>query len=910
MCNQVIETLPTPYPMKNNILLLTFSLSFLFSFAQMDWEKIIEDPNANVHAISQMLDDFRQNHPDKKIPKQFLRWYERAYAFADEDGNIQRHQHIAAAQSFRRLHNQSSRAANWSHVGPVSTEHLFGIGRMNAIVFHPSDTNIMYAGSASGGLYKTMDHGLNWTTSTDTMPALGVSDVAIHPHNPQIMYWATGDNDGNSSDSYGLLKSVDGGLSWTNVLVPTFGFFEMDEIIIDPRHPDTVLVACSRGVYRTTDGGQNWNRTLTSEIEDLIFHPNNADTVYAVGYGGNNGFFRSVDNGQTWTQGGMGIPLGDVTNNLGRMMLAVTAAAPQYVYVLVIKNGSGNYNFHGVYRSTDAGATFAARSELDPNLNFRQGWWDLLINVDPIDPELVYIADWRLYKSTDGAQNWTEAMPRGLHVDFHDLEFHPHTGDIWIANDGGIFHAPNQNQATSFDLRSEGIAATQFYRLGTSVHDPQGILAGCQDNGTMEHIDGDWYRAGGGDGMECLFSWEDPDLQITSSQRGNILKRQFGNASNWLNSNFTGETGAWVTPIIQDPSYSRTYYAGYQSVWKTENQATWQNLSGSLLSGNATFHKILAPQISQGLFVYAATRNVLFASLDRGVNWVNKLLPGTMNDLAANAVQPLILYAACSNGVFKSTDAGDSWADISQGLPPTPIMSIVYQRGADEALYAGTTAGVYYRDSILNTWVPFMDGLPNVEISELEISYCAGKIRAATFGRGMWESDLYPNGFQPLEVQIDVDPGTDSMNSRLTAIPVGGYGPFTYSWKNFKTTPSLENPRSGEYWVEVTDFNHCVAKDTAVLMATDIQGEISVLKEIAIFPNPVTDVLHIRCYAPSPMAGRLRIFNPLGQQFMGKNQHFFSGRHTYSWDISGLKPGMYFLDMQVGDESLRYTLVK
>jgi hypothetical protein len=444
--------------------------------------------------------------------------------------------------------------------------------------------------------------------------------------------------------------------------------------------------------------------------------------------------------------------------------------------------------------------------------------------------------------------------------------------------------------------------------MGTSVHDNSGVMAGSQDNGTMERLTSGWFRAGGGDGMECLYSWEDPNFQVTSWQRGNILKRQFGNSTNWLNANATGETGAWTTPIVQDPSYSRTYYAGYESVWITENQATWRNLSGDLNSG--ALHKVIVPQISQGYFIYAMTRTTFNRTLDKGVSWVNKFMPGNLNDMVANAKQPQVLYGAFSNGVFKSKDAGDTWTDITDNLPRIPITAIAFQRGnTNEALYVGTTAGIYYTDSTLNGWIPFMDGLPNVEISELEISYCAGKIRAATFGRGVWESDLYANGFQLLDVNIQVNPGTDNKDAELIANITGGYGPFFYSWNNFKTTPNLSNPRSGEYHVTVTDQNHCVVKDTAVLMATAI-GELEGIAELAFYPNPVKDVLHVSFDGKRYGKGQIQLFNTLGQQVMQKDIAISTGKNKHQLSMTSLEAGMYIVQLQVGENVVRHRILR
>lgn len=878
----------------------------------MDWGQMITQPRVNLFEVEKSVQDWIAQHPNEKPPKPMLRWIEKMRGYADQDGFIDRSKEVQASQDAVRLRQQSSRAGNWTHLGPKNTQNLFGIGRVNSITFHPTDSLTLFAGTPGGGLFKSTDYGLNWLPLTDELPSLGVSDMVIHPTHPDTMFMATGDNDAQDTPCFGILKSTDGGQNWSNVFpISASGFF-VDELIIHPTSPDTLLAATSRGIYRTADGGQNWNRVETGNYEDIEFHPTNPNIVYAVGYGGSSGFRKSTDNGVTWSGGASGLPIGGgVASNLGRMMMAVTADEPDYVYVLVARNNAGDFDFHGLYRSTNSAQSFTARNLDASAFRFRQAWYDLALNVSPWNADEVFMGDFPLYRSLDGGTNWVERTNR-LHVDFHDIEYHPKTRDLWIASDGGMYLAPNQNPGNTFDFRSNGLHATQFYRLGTSVHDGT-VLAGAQDNGTMERGPGGWTNIFGADGMECLVSWEDPDFQVLSWQNGQIVRRIQGNPGGWLNPNITNESGAWTTPFIQDPNNSKTYYAGFQNIWITENAGTWRNLTGaSGVLGGSTLHKLLVPQRSQGFYIYAATRGALFQSLDKGVSWKQFTFnggQGTFQDITSNSLNPQTLYGAFNNGVFISTDAGETWTDMSDGLPAgLPVQAIVYQNGSGDALYAGTSVGVYYRDSSMTSWAPFMDGLPNVEIAELEISYCEGKIRAATYGRGVWESDLYNNGYQELTAEITID--YTPTGSRVEAKASGGFAPYSYLWNTGNPMPMLNNPTPQTYTVTITDKNHCSVKDTIVVNATAIENQFDDLTELEIFPNPAKDVLNLRFQTNISETMNISLSNTLGQKLKSLQYSLTPGSNRVTLSIGDLPSGLYLLDLEMKGEKMQTKLIK
>ncbi len=898
------------------VILTVFLVAPLALSAQKDWVSMMNSENRNLYEIEKAVKDWWGNRPTtEKGYKPIARWLDLMKSYADENGNIDRSHEVSTFQEYMRLHQNSSRnGGNWSLVGPIAATPT-GMGRVNALAFHPTDADIMYAGTPGGGLWKTTNRGLSWINLTDHLPSLGVSDVVVHPTNPDILYMGTGDNDGQNTPCFGILKSTDGGNTWTNVFPASNNGLYFEELLIHPTNPDTIIAAGTRGVDRSYDGGANWTNVLNANLEDIVFHPTNPSIMYAVGFGGNTGYYKTVDGGDTWTQGATGLSGSSVGGgSSGRMMVAVSADEPDYVYVLNTHGSGGGFDFEGLYLSTNAGQSFTQKSNTSANLNFRQSWYDLALSVNPANADNVFMGDAPCVRSSDGGTNWGNALGSGsrrMHVDIHDIEFSPVTGELWVGSDGGVYQASGLPLGTGYTARNNNLSITQFYRLGTSVHDYGSILAGSQDNGTMRYDGSLWVNQFGADGMECLFSWKSPLFMAYSWQNGNLIKNDFGVQSSWIRAQNINETGAWTTPFVQDPNDGNTYYAGFQSIWKTTDGTNWNNLSGSL--GGATLSQIELPQFAQGFFIFAASSGRFHRSLDKGVSWESfpfKDGQGNFMDLAVDPERPNTIYASHSNGVWKTTDAGENWTDISGSLPNLPVETIVYQHGSKEALYAGTSVGIYYRDSTLGDWEPFMDNLPNVRIRELEISYCFGKIRAATYGRGVWESDLYPNGYRILSADFDIDQGTGVNDASIVANVNGGFGPFTYRWSNGSTTATASGLSIGQYDVKITDKNHCVYENTVTLGAAAIDDQLIGIKDLKAFPNPVNNQLFVELMASQPGTLDLTLLNAVGQQAYHQRVETFPGKNAFSLPTQELAAGVYVLEVSQGDKKAHVKLVK
>ncbi len=658
--------------------------------------------------------------------------------------------------------------ANWASLGPVDVPIILsngknrGVGRINAIAFHPTNADILYVGSPSGGFWKSTDGGLNWLTSTDNLPVIGVSHIAVDPLNPQIIYIATGDANGSDTYSIGVLKSIDGGQNWdtTGLSYNVIQAKKVNKIVINPNFPDSVFAVTNTNIMLSTNGGINWNNIgPLGRWRDIEFKPGDPSVIYAAkqSSGGSN-VYRSNDGGSNWAI----INNGVASTGKYRPLIAVTNANPEVIYALY---SSADYGLHGIYKSSDGGNNWVLQAN-SPNILGRatdgtgvggQAWYDLSLGVSTINENHLYVGGINLWESTDGGINWNIEASSGnssnysyMHVDQHCLEFNPINNTAYAGNDGGIYKF--MTSLNKFVDISDGLAISQFYKLGLSTSNSNRIIAGAQDNGTEMTTNGIWDAVRGSDGMECIIDPYNEDLLYSSSQYGGIRKCYDISAPNytWDNIKPVNYEGAWVTPYKMHANNNAMIVAGYDEVYKTTTAgAIWDSISYGVSNGQALRTIALAP--SNEDYIYAASYLTLKVTKDGGGTWVN-IKPGLPNlnisDITVSNVDPEKLWVTFSeysaaHKIYESSDGGNSWNNITaNGIPNLPVNCVVYQNFSNEELYIGTDVGVYYKNNIMTDWIPYMTGLPNVIVNELEIHYGSGKIRAATFGRGVWESDL------------------------------------------------------------------------------------------------------------------------------------------------------------------------
>jgi PKD repeat protein/photosystem II stability/assembly factor-like uncharacterized protein len=736
------------------------------------WIEMMQDPSVNFFKVQRAFEAYWKDRPITKGCgwKPFKRWEYMMQSRVLPNGDRPAADLTYTAYKEYKKSVQTY-AGNWISLGPSQIPYpgpagYEGLGRINTVAFHPTDASKIYIGAPAGGMWQSSDGGATWVSHTDSLATLGVSAIIIDKNNPSTIYIGTGDRDAGDAPGMGVFKSTDNGLSW----VPWntgMGNKTVGRMLQHPTNDQIMLAATSGGLFRTTDGGATWTASSSANFKTVEFKPGDPNIVYAVAGAS---FYRSTNNGTSFTLITSGIPAGQQ-----RGAIAVSAAAPNYVYLLLSGGDSG---LKGIYRSVDAGLTFTPTCT-SPNMlgwscdgsdSGGQGWYDLAIAASPTNANEVYIGGVDVWKSTDGGTNWAInshwyggcSVP-AVHADCHFLGYSPVSGMLYACNDGGIWST--SNGGSNWTDHTVGITIGQIYKLGQSQQHKEQVINGFQDNGTYTYLGAGWAASGGGDGMECAIDYSNYLYSYYTVYYGAIY-RKYNNGGDFQigGQGVFGidEGGAWVTPFILHATEPQTMFAGYINVWRCKtirsNSMTWQKISNNLGGSNNSNMAVLEQSPANRNILYAARYdNRLFRTDNCNAdnpNWIDltSLLPMTgytPSDLAAHPTEPNIVYMTINNSVYKSVNKGESWTNITGSIPNVHISTIAYYKNAMEGLYVGTDAGVYYKDQSLSDWIPFSQGLPvNGRITELEIYYNPDTvshevIRASTYGRGLWSSDMY-----------------------------------------------------------------------------------------------------------------------------------------------------------------------
>jgi photosystem II stability/assembly factor-like uncharacterized protein len=653
---------------------------------------------------------------------------------------------VAAMKAERDAMQQSSRSmvsGNWTSISQTTTTGGYnGMGRTTCIAFDPVNANTFYVGAPIGGLWKTTDGGQTWVALTDNLPYVSVGSCLVDPTNPSVIYISIGDHIGWWNRSLGVYKSTDGGSTWA----PTGLSWQLTQgnafstMVMDPFNSQIIYAATSAGLYKTTNGGTNWAIVRAGYYSDVEIEPGSSNVYAALhDYWGSSEVFRSTDAGSTWTG------LTSFAANYNWIRIAVTPANPAK---LAVQCSAGN---SPLYVSNNYGA----------NLNYVSDCpEDAILFISPTDQNTIYCGYVYVYKSTNGGANWNmitywyyNPPYDEVHADQHNVFYHPLNSDeIYFCNDGGLYKY-NENSLAWNDL-SNGLVITQFYKIAVSQNDPMMMMGGTQDNGgRLRMSSGLWRATNGGDAMEIAIDPTDDDVIYTTYVFGKLYRSQ----DRWVNDtyysisdNISGGTpaGSWVAPYMIDPSNSNTIVAGYDDVWRsTDRGQNWTAISSNL-AGGSTF-ECLAVAPTDPNTIYVSESNKLYRTFNMGGAWSMITAPGTegITSITVHPNNPQEIWItrsgySATQKVYHSVDGGTSWTNLSTGLPNAPVNTCVFENGSNNLIYIGTDAGVFWRDTLTNSWQLFSTGLPFTSVTDLEIYYPTRKIRAGTFGRGIWESDL------------------------------------------------------------------------------------------------------------------------------------------------------------------------
>ena len=665
-------------------------------------------------------------------------------------------------------------------------------GRVVDIEFDLQNQSTVYAAAATGGVFKSTDMGATWMPIFDENLILTIGDICVDPNNNNVLYVGTGEANGghNNIAGGGLYKSIDGGATWQ--LKGLESTVSIGRVRINPQNSQEIFVAAigsyfaphpERGVYRSRDGGDTWEKVLfvsdSTGAIDIVIDSTNPQRLLAAMwervrypefgthlYGPTSGIYRSLDGGDTWQLLGPSTGLPDATTTrVGRIGLDIHAANPNIVYALY-NNGS---NLSGLYKTTDFGDTWI-NVDTDNELSGGTGgfsWYFGQVRVHPTNPDIVYVLDVAFMRSVNGGDTWPIIYgyggPSNLHVDHHALAFHPTNPDIIInGNDGGI--NISSNGGVNFTKVAE-LPVTQFYEIGLDRNNPERIYGGTQDNGTLRTLTGatnDWTRIFGGDGFYVIVDHNNPNIIYAESQFGNLGKSTNGGTSfSGATSGISGRTN-WSTPVVMDPVNSNVLYYGAEQVFKTTNgAASWTAVSPRLSSaasgsrlGTITTIGVspAAPRI-----VWAGTDDgKIWVSEDAGSTWQNvntanlpnrwitRVIPHPTDSLTAYLTFNGLRWHEPIPHVFRTTDLGTTWENVSANLPDAPVNAFAVYTDTQQQnhLFVGSDLGAYYSSDDGQSWSYLSSNFPVVSVYDMKVHETGNYLAIGTHARSIYKIDL------------------------------------------------------------------------------------------------------------------------------------------------------------------------
>ena len=701
------------------------------------------------------------------------------------------------------LTGQESGAIEWRNIGPYRG------GRVTAVEGVASEPRTFYMGAAGGGVWKTTDAGTTWHNISDGWFNTGsVGAIAVAASDPEVVVVGMGEHcvrDVTVSHGDGVYRSTDGGDTWRHLGLSDTR--HIAEVLIDPRDPDSIFVAAqgtpwgpseARGVYRSSDGGESWTRTLYVDeytgVNDLAQDPANPRVLYAAtwehrrkpwhGYqmtsgGPGSGLYKSTDGGESWERLQEGFPA-----SVGKFAIAVSPADGDRLYALAeAKPGES-----GVYVSDDAGASW--RHVNGDHVVTERAAYYMHIVADPQDRDTVYVLNAPFLKSIDGGKTFSRiAVPHG---DNHDLWIHPEHADWMIeANDGGA--NVSYNGGASWSTQGNQPTA-QFYRVNADNEFPYNLYGGQQDNTTVKIRSRsfgpvisvrDWYPVGGGESAHVAFDPDDPRLVYAGNYQGQITVfdddtgiardiRRYPLAAAYRPPDQYPYRYNWNAPIVVSRHDPSIVYHGAQMVLRStdagqswveaspdltrdeeqkqgvvDGEFTFEGTAGAMY--NTIFYIAESPHAAGELWV-GTDDGLLHLTRDGGENWT-AITPRRIGEAQINMIElsphrPGKAYIVVTRYkfddftpyVYRTEDYGRSWERIVDGIPDDQWMRVVREDPAREGLlYAGTQTSAFVSFDDGDHWQSLQLNLPHVPVTDLKVH--AGDLLAATEGRAFWILD-------------------------------------------------------------------------------------------------------------------------------------------------------------------------
>ncbi len=795
-----------------------------------------------------------------------------------------------------RSENRAARGPGpvWEALGPANTLAdgqplpVSWQGNVYCLDQSPSNPDYLYAGTENGAIFKSTDKGQSWECISNDLSLDGIGAIGVHPADPETVYFGQGNL---------VYKSVNGGAGWSIVL--NASGLQPNAISVNPEDPQIVLVAAGKGLYRSADGGQNWTQLYAQTCWDLALKPDDGNIVYLLKNNPAARiceFYKSTDRGATWIQKTSGWlnPATNSTadNNDGGARMAVTNADPNRVYAVLLgqyNDGLNDNNFLGIYRSATAGESwtlpnanasggpgapyagahrclstfwFGAEDWYPVEYSYDQGFYNLGIAASDTDPNDLLVGFLNLFKSEDGAATFTRwggygGGPGWQHPDIQDIDING--ADVWVCSDGGINkYSPD---FANHEARNTGLEASDFWGFDGGWNEDI-LTGGRYHNGNTATIpgaypEGEYIRLGGAEsttgyvhpagGRKVMHSDISPQI-LPNTVTGPLGGFSFGQ---YPNEGYAGnnENSSEIEP---DPRcYNHLYLGRDHTLQKSEDGGlSWTILYtfGSVPTDIVTGIEVSRSNPAVIYCVQNAGAVIrLWRSENGGQSFVQTSLPQGPTNGAFIALDPFdhqkIWLAwnrggANTNKVFQSDNGGLGWTNLT-----TPTLNghwceqLIQIGGTDDGLYLATNLGVFYRSKSETDWAPCSEGLPvRAASNRLVPFYAKGKVRLATYGRGIWQADFAEAPAAPV-VQPTVDKLTAGcardtfyFDDYSMALHEGAAWAWTFAPAPvFLDNPNVRNPKvvfgaPGEYTATLT-LNGQYTQNLTVSVSADCDAE-------------------------------------------------------------------------------------